>query len=164
MGMTAHCDVLRSLQHSQVEILRAPKRNRILQPDLSGRQKKSERRREKKRTLSRWKRKKKKEQRRSAVVFGTLARGRRRGAVWPWNGMGRPCRISRWRRISLAPADTMQICVRVSSHDPNLDTVRFPDSPIQHARPPNSSLERRRTSSKRSRVWRWVNPRSFIRV
>lgn len=36
----------------------------------------------------------------------------------------------------------MQICVRVSSHAPYLAQLRFPDSPIQHTHPPNSSLGR----------------------
>lgn len=58
-----------------------------------------------------------------------------------WNG--RPCRISRWRRISLAPAGTMQICV---VYLPTRQ-VRFPDSPIQHTLDKRAG---RRTSSKSS--------------
>jgi len=44
-------------------------------------------------------------------------------------GLGMEYRISRWRRISLAPADTMQICVRYLP-TPKSGPPRFPDAPI----------------------------------
>ena len=129
MTMTAHCDVLRSPpQRARSRFCAHTKRNGTPQrrePDLNDRQKRAGR---EKKTRVDIRKERKKKPRRSAVT----ASGRRRGAVWPWNG--RPCRISRWRRISLAPADTMQICC-VSSHAPYLTPARFPDSPIPHTSP-----------------------------
>ena len=76
--------------------------------------------------------KKKKMERRSAVERARFSQRTEEGSGMglEWNADG--CRISRWRRISLATALTRCKSALLYLPTPESSQVRFPDSPIQH--------------------------------